>query len=585
MKKIGKASAPIPKKILMVLIGGLCGLSVMAQDLSNSVNKDQVPPGGRLKYSIKLSGAKGKIAPPDFDGFRSVHGPSKSTQVRMVNGQVSRSMTITYTLVAPQKEGSIKIEPPKARTSGGILKGKTIEIEVKKGSGGKPKVNTSTGERNKKVIGRIELNRSKVYKGEPVRVSYMVYSRYKGFAWAKRPDIPSIEGAWSEIIENDQNARKGLVKIDGKPYQKFVVQQRLIFPQKAGSIKIEPFTATSLVGRGLFSKGKKIKIRSNTPTLQVKALPDTAPEHFHGAVGNLKMQAELDRDTVKINGSVNLKVKLQGSGNLSLVDEPQVKIPPDLERYDPNTKDRVQVGMSNMRGIKEWEYLLVPRQSGNYKIGPVSMTYFDPSAESYRTLEAGPFELQVSNEKAEGTDVAQKQKAKAKEEVDVLEKELRYVRSDLQELQKRKDETPSLLLDLLPIFPPILGGLFLLFWKRKRGSHDQERTRARKTARARLKDAEKALKRGDRAEFHEELYKGLCSYLSDRTGIAQAQLSKERIAERMKAIGIPEGSVQRTVRNLEHSEMLRYAPSQSVSDEEVHEETVNLLAELESYWK
>jgi HEPN domain-containing protein len=169
--------------------------------------------------------------------------------------------------------------------------------------------------------------------------------------------------------------------------------------------------------------------------------------------------------------------------------------------------------------------------------------------------------------------------------VTIEEEKLRYLHTELEELRKKERSEPGLIHRALPFFPPILGALLFLVLKKRRDRTDTKMARARKTARARLKDAEKALKEGDRARFHEELYKGLRSHISERTGIPPSDLSKERIREKMKGIEIPDGLIQKTLRTLEHSEMLRYAPSSNVSDEEVHEETVSLLTELESYWK
>lgn len=503
----------------------------------------------------------------------------------MINGNVSKSITLTYKVKAPSEEGVYTIGAAKAKTGGKTLKGAAIELRVEKGAQGKgqKRADVSGKTKNKKLIARIEMNRNSAYRGESVRVDYVLYSRYRNVRLANRK-FPTVDGAWSEEIQEGMGWKNELVKIDGKPYKKAVLRKVLIHPQRAGTIKVPAMEVTCVVNRGFFRKGKKIDLRSNNPALQVKELPSGAPQNFEGAVGSYQLEAGLQKDCVKTNGSVNLKVRVQGRGNIKLLGSPSVGIPPDLEHYDPNMEQRIDVGNAYVKGRKEWEYLIVPRQSGTYEIGPVRFSYFNPDSEQYEELKKGPFKLIVKEETAKGTAVPHQKGRKARKKVDVLEEELRYIRSSVDDLEKKKSGSGIALKGSLLLLPPTLG-LLLLFLVRRRSRSEKGLTRAQKTAKKRLKDAEKALKKGDRAAFHEELYKGLRSYLADRSGVPHASFSKELIRERMEAIGIPEELIEKTLKTLEHSEMLRYAPSQSVSDEEVHRETVDLLTELEAYWK
>ncbi|MFB6258989.1 MAG: BatD family protein [Flavobacteriales bacterium] len=581
--RIGKRCFP-GGTFLSLLLGLLVFTVTEAQELHSSVDRNPVSPGERFKYHIVMKGGKGRISPPDFSKFPQAYGPSKSTEVRMVNGNVSRKIKISYTVKAPPKEGTFKIGQAKAKVGNKVIRASAIRVKVKKGGGQQKGATASSAQRNKSLMARIRLNKNSVYKGEAVRVSYLLFSRYRNLKLSQKPSFPPIEGAWTEEVEGEGSGWKGLTRIDGKRYRKALLRRLLIHPQKTGSIKIKPMKTTCRVNRSFFRKGKKIKVTSNSPTLTIKKPPKGAPEEFNGAVGNFELKADMNRDTVKTNGSVKLRIKVQGSGNLQLIQEPDPKIPPDLEQYEPNVDLKTEVGPSSVRGTKEWKYLMVPRQSGDYSIGPIRFSYFNPSKERYQTLQKGPFELRVTEEKAHGTQVPKSSHRKTKEQVDVLEEKLRYIRTDLDDLTRRSSERGGSLQAITPFLPPFLGFLFFLImnrWRRKEGAEKQ----ARKTARARLRDAEKALKKGERQAFHEELYKGLLSYLSDRTGIETAELSKERIGERMQKMGIPEELVSRTLDTVRDSEMLRYAPSQSRSDEAVHEETIKLLAELETYLK
>lgn len=549
------------------------------------MTKNPVEPGSRFDYRIELKGAKGRVDPADLSQFPKVFGPSRSTSVKMVNGKVSRSMTISYKIKAPSEEGVYKIEASKAKANGKVLKSAPIELRVDADAKNAERKhsNNSGKASNKKLIARIELNRSRAFQGESVRVDYTLYSRYRNLRLANRK-FPAVNGAWSEEIQKEIGWKNELVKIDGKPYKKAILRKVLIHPQRAGTINIDPMEVTCVVNRGFFRKGKKKNLNSNSPSLEVKELPDGAPKSFNGAVGSYQMEAGIDEDTVRANASVKLKVSLEGRGNVKLLGSPSVGIPPDLEHYDPNMEQRIDAGETHVRGNKEWEYLIVPRQSGKYEIGPVRFSYFDPDSKRYKRLKKGPFSLVVKEGKKNGSGASPEKRKNAKEKVNVIKKELRYIRTSIDDLEKKGAGISTTLKGTVLILPPALGILFLLFM-RKRENRQKGLTRAQKTARKRLKDAEKALKKGERGTFHEELYKGLQSYLADRTGISHASLSKEQIRKRSEHLGIPDQLTEKTLKTLEHSEMLRYAPSQNVSDEAVHRESVELLAELERYWK
>lgn len=584
-KRTGKISRGCSAGSLLLLFLSPFFGSVEAQELSTSVNKNPVPPGERFEYSIVLQGADGDIQAPELDAFPRVMGPSRSTQVRVINGNMSRKITESYQIIAPKEEGTYRIGKAKARTKDGELEGAAIELKVSADAGGKKGAKGDkgspalSGQKDKRLIARIRTNKSSAYKGELVRVTYELYSRYRSVRFGQQK-FPSVDGAWSEELEDGSGWKDDIEHIDGKPYRKAVLRRSLIYPQESGKIRIEPMELTCIVNRGFFNKGEKVKVKSNSPSIEVKPHPEGAPESFTGAVGDLELEAGLDRTKVKTDGSVNLKVKIKGTGNFKLMGAPDIELPSDLEHYDPNVERKLDVGAYGISGIKGWEYLIVPRQSGSYKIGPIEFSYFDPEKESYRTERAGPFELEV--EEGEGRS-PQSPPSKSKERVSVLEEELRYLHTPVEDLEPK--EEGERMLGSLPFIPPLAGALFFLLMGRLKRAGEQKSSKERKTAKARLRDAEKALKKGDRNAFHEELYKGLQSYLSDRTGIPFSELSKERIGARMKEKGIPEELTEKTVKTLENSEMLRYAPAQDISDEEVQEESVRLLAELEKHWK
>ena len=86
--------------------------------------------------------------------------------------------------------------------------------------------------------------------------------------------------------------------------------------------------------------------------------------------------------------------------------------------------------------------------------------------------------------------------------------------------------------------------------------------RAGKMARKYLKLAEKERAKGDNMAYYEALLNGLNSYLCAKLYIPPSNLSKERIAEVMRANGLSDELVSRTLSVQSDLELARFAPSE-----------------------
>ena len=81
-------------------------------------------------------------------------------------------------------------------------------------------------------------------------------------------------------------------------------------------------------------------------------------------------------------------------------------------------------------------------------------------------------------------------------------------------------------------------------------------------ARKYLKLAEKERAKGDNMAYYEALLNGLNSYLCAKLHIPPSDLSKERIADVMRANGLSDELVSRTLSVQSDLELARFAPSE-----------------------
>jgi hypothetical protein len=116
-----------------LLFFSLClPLSMVAQKqakISVEIASDTIGLNNTIEVAITVENAKVKrFNPPTFEGFK-VQGPSTSTSMSFVNGDMSQSTTYTFYLT-PREKGAFKIGSASVDTEGGVLKTDEKDIVV-----------------------------------------------------------------------------------------------------------------------------------------------------------------------------------------------------------------------------------------------------------------------------------------------------------------------------------------------------------------------------------------------------------------------------------------------------------------------
>ena len=97
------------KYLIVIILLATCHWS-FGQDATFYVEApDTVAIGKPFKVTFTLENAKGEIDVPEFFGLKVVGGPNQSTSVSIVNGDMTQTMSISYSLLA-EEEGQWVIE-------------------------------------------------------------------------------------------------------------------------------------------------------------------------------------------------------------------------------------------------------------------------------------------------------------------------------------------------------------------------------------------------------------------------------------------------------------------------------------------
>ena len=545
-------------KILFFLL--ITAGTLFAQKFEMTADRTKV--GVNERFQVYLTFEKNDndnvsdLNPPSFEGFRILSGPNQSTNMQIINGNVSSSISFSY-ILTPQKVGSYTINKAQISYKGKKYETNTLNVQVIQGTttqaqsgGGSSQM--SDEELSKNVFIRASVDKQKVYRGEQVTVTFKLYTKLN-ISSPQISKLPNYNGFWQEEIPTDHTINMEVEMYNGERFRSAVIKKAALFPTQSGELEITPFELEIPVivkkkrqsndffdeffNDSFFGGTETIqfKARSNSIKINALPLPEGQPESFSGAVGEFDMKSDISSTNVKTNESVTLKFSISGKGNLELLNLPELKLPSGFEVYEP--KSNVQLTNNNtIAGSKTFDYLVVPRIPGTRKIDPIEFSYFSPSKGKYITLKSPEYTLNI--EKGEGTANAPAS-GFSKEDIKLLNEDIRYINTSDFDLQPKGE---SRLIGLWFWFSLIIPALVLAgavgFKKRQdklAGNVQLAKYRkAEKAARNRLKNAKKLMTGEASLAFYTEISRAMNGYLEDKLAIQKSDFTLDKAVEKLK---------------------------------------------------
>jgi hypothetical protein len=570
--------------LLPFLLLGLFGI-VNGQEITftATVDRNTIAAGDPVQFTITLTNAQGSFNAPDLGGMVVLQGPFESTNVNFFNGRMIASVSRSWRITATSP-GKYTIGSAKARVGGGVLETDPITIEVAAATARPQDPQASQGQkRDNNLFITINLNRNKGYVGEQIVATYTLYSRYPSVDLSKY-DLPKLNGFWSEEVNLGNTSWEDKPEtINGVQYRVAVLKRQILFPQRGGKLRIEPFTLSCVVNRSFFNRGTAIDVVSNAVEFTALELPGQAPSGFTGAVGELQMTVKADRTEVKADEAIELTVRISGRSNLKLLEGPAVEFPSDFEVYDPKVTDKITVNGGGMSGQREFQYLVIPRYEGTYDLDPITFSYFDPKSGAYRTLRSDGLSIEVAPGAGGPSATIQRP---SKTDVKAVGTDIRYIRTGPVGLRPKGELLFGSPHWWAGMATPALGFLLLLAWRRRhlRDSADvvgMRRKRADREARKRLEQAHTALRQDAKEEFHGALSKALHGYLADKFGLGVAEVSSAQLGIHLGRFPGGDALAKEYAALLATCDMARFAPVEERPRKELYDQSVALIGRTE----
>jgi hypothetical protein len=601
----------LKKYLITTLLFIVITFTLNAQSFTASVNNTTVGANEPFEVSFQFSGddinSLRNFRAPDFKNFKVLSGPNQSTSMQIINGAVSASLTYSFYINA-LSQGQFTIGSASIDFKGKTYNTDPIKITVVKGTAAQSQQKGQSDQPanikniSDNVFVRAFADRQRVYKGEQVTVTYKLFTNLN-ISSPQISKLPQYQGFWAEEIETPNRIFFSTEVVNGKRYNVATLKKAALFPTQTGQLSVTPFELTIPVivpkqrRRGdifdeffndpFFNQSQTVEYKATSNTLKVEVIPlpsSNVPNSFKGAVGDFSFKATIDKNTVKANDPLTLRITVSGTGNISLLDLPEVNLPAGFEKYEPKTNDKINRS-GRISGQKVVEYLVVPRAVGNKEIPPIEFSYFNPANSRYSTISSQPFSINVEKgDAAYGQGIA----GFSKEDVKLLGEDIRFIKTTPDDLKKIGDFTFEKFWFWTISFIPLIVFIGLIIWRRREDRLSgnvqlMKFQRAEKIAKNRLKVAKKSLEAKNQEAFYSDISQALFGYFEDKLRIPKADFSIAQALDIMKSSNISELLLKEVNSTVEACEFTRFAPKMEVqsSMQEMYERASKIIIELE----
>ena len=555
------------------------------------LSKERLGVNERLRADFTMNRDGDNFAPPDFEGFRILMGPSQAISSSWINGVRTYSKTYSYTL-QPLAKGKFTIGQASIVIGGQTYKTIPREVTITEAvdqPNGTPSADRIADENLHLVA---EVSKSNPYMNEPISVVYKLYVSPSIVVSNFRPmDNPTYNNFWSHDIPLTRyNIEEGLY--EGKPYRYVILKRVVLYPQKSGALEIEPLALDvslevptdkrDFFGSPIYTKTNKV-VSAGKRTIQVKPLPQAGrPDDFSGAVGDFRFSVTTTKDALNASESLQAKVTVEGKGNLKLFQLPKLTLPSSLEVYEPEFKENVRTNLAGTQGSVSEEYTIVPGFQGKYPIPSISFSFFNPETESYQRVSSDEITINVLEGPRPTT--ATIPAAKTEKSTVVGGDQFYFIKLTPHLLPKRWNPFFGSTAHLVWLIAPmLLIPVFILFRRRQDArERDVEGARVKKAnrlARKFLSTAKKAL--GNKEEFYVALEKALHNYLKAKLKIETSEFAKDKIRTLLTDRNVDPEGAEGFIGLLENCEMARYSPFSQVQMEQDYQKASEVITALD----
>lgn len=420
-------------KSLCFLIFLLCVVvpkTATAQEITLEVGATTI--GLNEDFEITVTVKDGELK--NYSEFPNISGMDKaeiytSQSINFVNGQVSKTQAVTQRYRAPRK-GTYFLRPFNMTVNGEQVRHAGATIDVKKSAATSNPFDSFWGrtEDTKYVSVKddaffaITTNKETPYVGEGFTITMSFYVASSNQATLNFYELGEQKAEILKQIRPKNTLEENFniiqpvpekVVIKGKEYRQYKVYQGVFYslsPQQI-SIPTIPFKMVkydvAVNSQSIFNQMKEnIKTYYSKPiSINVKELPPH-PLKDKVPVGNYILKEQISTRNIQTGKSLQYQFRIEGEGNLSVIDKPEVPKTANFDFYEPTISEMIRRNNNTVYGKKDFNYYIIPNEPGTYPMKDYfSYIFFNTKKNDYDTL-ASQIEVKVTGESRQNASIA-----------------------------------------------------------------------------------------------------------------------------------------------------------------------------------
>lgn len=582
--------------VLLATVSYGADIEVRANTNSNVIGINQ-----QFVLTVEISGEGvntiGNVELPNTSAFAELLASGGSSQsIQFINGRMSVQKSFSYYYRA-KAEGTYEFPPVSVSYKGNAYQSRPFSIQIVKAApqaaqpGTRAPAQESLESLDDHLFLKAVVNKRRVYQNEQVMVTYKLYFAIN-VTQIGAAKLPGTAGFWAEEIEIPNPPTAANEVVGGRQFRVAEIKKTALFPNNPGKLVIDPLgldcdvRVQSRRSRSAFDSffddpffddpffGRTVRktIFSDPIEIEVMPLPtEGRPADFSGAVGEFKLTANVDKDSVATNEAITFTYKVSGSGNIKMLPNPKPRFPNDFQQYDPKVTENISRTPAGISGSKTWEYVLIPRFPGIHVIKPELFSFFNPRTRSYEQIGTRQFDIRVGKGQ-ESYATLPPGSGVSKEEVMLLGQDIRFIKRESQRFFTiGTNFHNSFAFIFLIIFPLVAIGGAIVYRQhldKLAGNVAYARSRkARAVAMAQLKRARHYLKEDSQKEFYSQVANALLEFLGNKLNIPSAGIITDQVEGLLRARAVNPEIITNYMKCLQYCDYQRFAPSTSKLEE------------------
>ncbi len=391
MKNTGRIAV-----VLFLLFGGR---AYSALEVKTELNRRVIETGESATLNITIPGSPSDIDPENIPAIKGleIEYSGMSMNYSNINGNITRGVVLSFRITGNAR-GKYTLPPFILKSSQEVYRSKQVTLIVRKGI--EKKQDSVHG-----FSAVLEISKKRVYLGEPLVLRYYLLAggadQYRIEGIEKVPESKGcIIRELKESIDDDVVNRGGL------EFYKTHVFSYIMVPVETGRKKAGGSSIIISYGNpySIFSVVRKRRLIFKDLDLEVIPVPEKGrPGNYKGDIGSFTIDARYQDNKIEVFQEKSITLKISGTGNFLSLSKPEIEKKSDKFRMIMEEKDTtINVTGGMVEGEKTFRLTLIPHEPGDYSLGRIGFSFFDPEAGKFGTAKTNEINFTVTGEKGSG---------------------------------------------------------------------------------------------------------------------------------------------------------------------------------------